>query len=74
MGIRSVRSEGRPYNIFYRSRKVFRKNADWFFEDEAGKAFGPFDSKEKTLKAVRIYQDAKNGNLSFNFNAIKQVI
>ncbi|WP_253039083.1 DUF6316 family protein [Pleionea sp. CnH1-48] len=62
------------YNIFYRSNKVFCKNNEWFFEDDEGEPFGPFDSKDKTLKAIRIYQDVKSNGVQLNVDKIRKIM
>ena len=61
------------YNLFYRSSRVFRVDREWFFEDENGKPFGPFDSKDKTMKAVRIYRDVKQRGVQLPFDKVTEL-
>ncbi|NVJ60179.1 MAG: hypothetical protein HWE27_07315 [Gammaproteobacteria bacterium] len=62
------------YNLFYRSSRVFRQNDEWYFEDEAGEPFGPFDSKSKTMQAVRIYKDVKRNGISLPFESVRKIM
>ena len=64
----------KKYNLFYRSSRVFRQNDEWYFEDDAGKPFGPFDSKSKTMQAVRIYKDVKKNGIRLPFETVKKII
>jgi hypothetical protein len=62
------------YNLFYRSSRVFKTAGQWFFEDENGKPFGPFDSKDQTMKAVRIYRDVKQRGVDLSIDRIRKVL
>jgi hypothetical protein len=62
------------YNLFYRSSRVFRTAGQWYFEDENGKPFGPFDSKDQTMKAVRIYRDVRQRGVDLSIDRIRRVL
>ncbi len=74
MNLHSIYNTNQAYSIFYRSRKVFCKRDEWYFEDDEGSPFGPFDTKEKVLKAVRIYQDVKLNDVQLSDGSMKRVI
>ncbi|WMS85691.1 DUF6316 family protein [Pleionea litopenaei] len=62
------------YSIFYRSSRVYKTQDQWFFESAEGDAFGPFDSKDTTMRAVRIYKDVKQQGINLPFAKIQKVI
>ncbi|NVJ50976.1 MAG: hypothetical protein HWE13_09220 [Gammaproteobacteria bacterium] len=62
------------YALFYRSSRVYRNQNEWFFESCDGDSFGPFNNKEDTMRAVRIYNDVKRGGVNVAFRTIQKVI
>ncbi|WP_144392162.1 DUF6316 family protein [Pleionea sediminis] len=62
------------YSLFYRSSRVFRVKNGWYFEDANGDPFGPFDSKDKTMQAVRIYRDVKQRGVRVPFDRVTKVL
>ncbi|MEE4245427.1 MAG: DUF6316 family protein [Kangiellaceae bacterium] len=72
--VESTPRKKKEYNLFYRSSKVFMVEGEWFFEDEKGEPFGPFESKDQTMQAVRIYRDVKLRGVQYPLNKIKEVL
>ncbi len=62
------------YAIYYRSNKVFCRRSQWYFEDDNGEAFGPFDDKQQTLKAVRIYRDIRQKGVQLPMEKLQKVL
>lgn len=74
MKLVDTKSQDNKYSLFYRSSRVFRMKNGWYFEDAEGAPFGPFDTKDKTMQAVRIYRDVKQRGIRVPFDRVSEIV